>query len=195
MDLRCLAARGFYVGATLALAFLCMQCQRRIVPVAPADASAGVPPASTVLSDTVTILPEAVPEVPPHPSVQPVLIMRKTGCYGSCPVFDIQINSDRTAVWIGRRNVERTGLYRAAVPKEWWEHVKRHTEEQGFFSFSRRYPDDGSVIADLPHTFLTMQRGAIRHTVDNGGNAPLKLRQLETWLLEQMEVLEWRKAQ
>jgi|GEM_PF-1455235 len=123
--------------------------------------------------------------------VEAIAAIRKTACFGSCPVFEVQVYSDGTVEWNGKRFVERTGKYRAKASPVWIDDLIRYAQEQGFFNFSAHYPQNGSEIADIPHIICTIQRGAIRHTVDNGGDAPIKLRQFEDFFTAKLEELIW----
>lgn len=182
------------VWAVLLMAACCLmlpRCHRRTAVVATAPVTEKSP-ANTAKSGQTEIIQPALPDA--QPARHYLLMFQKTGCYGSCPVFEVRVHSDQEVEWLGKRHVERLGMYRAFVSKEWIEETVRHAQEQGFFNFSARYPDDNSVIEDIPHTITTVQRGAVRHTIDNGGNAPLKLRQLESYLLERFDSLEWKKV-
>jgi hypothetical protein len=128
-----------------------------------------------------------------RPAQPIVAYIRKTACFGRCPVFEAVVKSDGIVEWNGKQYVDRLGKYRAKVSSGWIDKLTRKAQEQGYFSFASRYPANGSEIADIPHTIFTIQRGSLRHTVDNGGDAPAKLIEFETFFIAQLETLRWEK--
>lgn len=52
-----------------------------------------------------------------------VIMLKRTGCYGTCPVFEAKIFSDGQAIYDGVRHVERIGLFEASVDSIWIQRV------------------------------------------------------------------------
>lgn len=98
--------------------------------------------------------------------------MKKSGCYGSCPMYTIRIDGAGQATYKGERFVEKIG-----------GHVKKFTDRQtgglmqafdnaDFWSFKDEYLGD---ITDLPYTYLTFSHKGKTKKITLYYNVPEKL--------------------
>jgi len=121
-----------------------------------------------------------------------VMSMKKTACYGTCPVYRIQIYSDLTVTLKGERHIDNIGDYVATIPKERLASLTDQFRESDFFSFEEKY---SKPITDLPTTFVYFaDAGNTKEVMDYSG-APQSLRDLEAELAKLLEELEWRKIE
>ena len=86
-----------------------------------------------------------------------VFALRKTPCYGECPVFRISVQSDGTVLFSGVRNVAPLGDYRARVTSGWVDRLLRKAIAQGVYGLSATYPENTDLfIADASNTITTI---------------------------------------
>ncbi len=117
--------------------------------------------------------------------------LKRTACYGSCPVFQVEIWSDGRAVWQGERHVARVGIYSAQVSAEWIAELLQEGLRAGFFHLANHYPANGRAVPDLPETIMMLRKGQrVQRIVDNA-DAPIALLQFERYWQEKVEALPW----
>ncbi len=122
-----------------------------------------------------------------------VASLKKTPCFGTCPVFEFELLGSGEAIFIGKKQVGRIGKYRATVPKNWLSDLVKNAEAAGFFNFSTNYPTNGRKIADFPVTITFLRTAKTERRIENNFDAPLGLQNFEAFFLEKIEMLEWVK--
>jgi hypothetical protein len=168
------------------MVLILFSCHRHIMPDKPLVVS--VPPPVAV-HDSVVV----VPDVDPGRPLQ-IAGFEKSPCFGSCPVFQVKIYSDGTAIWKGERYVERIGTFHAVVTPEWVAGLWKEADEAGFFKFSERYPATGARLPDLPTTTVMLVRERMRRQVADNADAPLALQRFEKQFLLALDKLDWKPA-
>lgn len=136
----------------------------------------------------------------PKPPVAPaemgkhlVASLKKTPCYGTCPVFEFELQSNGEATFYGIKNVARIGKFRAAAPRNWQRDLEKAADEAGVFSLSEKYPTSGRHIADFPTTTTILNFGEKKQRIENNFDAPLALQKFEQYFFEKIEELNWVK--
>ncbi|MEO6758436.1 MAG: DUF6438 domain-containing protein, partial [Saprospiraceae bacterium] len=122
------------------------------------------------------LLPEPVAAEPvadtrPVPKRSLVASLRRTACFGSCPVFLVEIWSDGQVVWLGEQHVARIGRYSAQVSPGWITALLQAGETAGFFDLNNQYPPK-SLVPDLPLTITMLRQGHHQHQVVDNADAP-----------------------
>lgn len=82
--------------------------------------------------------------------------MKKSGCFGTCPIYTIRIDGSGKASYKGDRFVVKTGNYTKQFTEKQTEGLMQAFENVDFWSFEDEYLAD---ITDLPYTFLTFSQG------------------------------------
>lgn len=144
-------------------------------------------------TDTLVVIDE-----PPQEEVieEPIRIellasIKKTACYGKCPVFEAKVYSNGRVLFEGKEHVDKVGLFEAKVDEEWIADVKTYAISLGFFSMKEFFPDKTDNIPDLPNTITYFRHKEDENTVTNNHNAPVQLTKIENFLLQKLEALEW----
>lgn len=119
---------------------------------------------------------------------------KKTPCFGKCPVYEVNIYSDNTATWNGKRNVERLGWYEAKLTDTKVQDIKDKASELGYLDFYNEYPVEHKV-ADLPSTITTVRYGDMIKSVKNTIEGPEKLKEFETYLENIINRLDWKPSE
>jgi hypothetical protein len=114
----------------------------------------------------VTVLQPA--EVP-NESAEPVLLisLRRTPCFGKCPVDLTQIYSDGRVTYAGSQNVPRTGTFEGRLDRKAWDPIMDTAQKMGFWSLEDTYPSGGMKIMDLPSEVIQLRLGDTEKQVVN----------------------------
>ena len=126
-----------------------------------------------------------------HEPVELIASIKKTPCFGKCPVFEIKLFSDGVVNYIGKKNVEKLGVYEANISTEEAKMLIDDISKLGYFSLEENYPNNGRKIDDLPNTVTFVKNKTESHTITNNHQAPRNLNQIENLLLQKLEVLEY----
>ena len=119
-----------------------------------------------------------------------VISMKKTMCYGQCPVYEIEIYNDHTAKYIGEKNVDNVGEFIATLPEERYNTILQQFKNASFFEFEKEYR---AAVSDLPTTYLFFSyEGKSKKVMDYYG-APKSLKALEKMVVELVNELKWEK--
>ncbi len=123
-----------------------------------------------------------------------VVFMKRTGCYGTCPVYQFQLQANGLATYQGKANVELEGKYTTQLSQQQVLELQLLAYDHNYFSLAKQYPTDGSFLADLPNTeTMVLFRGRQRQVVNNH-NAPRALVDFEKRLEAVIASLDWRPA-
>lgn len=168
----------------------------------PNDPPPPPPPDTVVVRDTMIIVVETPPVVPPTPPVQPpvnpvvpqndpfaqpepwmrpvpgayiAIKIRRTPCYGTCPTYTAAIYSDGTVFIHGERFVPQVGYFEGRISQEQLNGLIKMSYQNGFYNLAANYPIEGNHIVDLPTTILHINSGVNQKTITDRGNAPGEL--------------------
>lgn len=136
-------------------------------------------------------VPESTP--PDQPALKPrreidlAIELRRTECFGKCPVFDVTVDPDGTVHYLGRANVAVVGQRTRRVPRAQMQELALLVERSRFFELDRsgRMPSDNgcvttgttttcsfqsiTVCSDTSHTVLAVSypRRGREHSIDD----------------------------
>jgi len=136
-------------------------------------------------------VPEPAPPDQPAPKprrdVDLAISLRRTACFGMCPVFDVSVEPDGTVRYVGRENVAVKGERSRRIQRAQMLELAQLVEHQHFFELDQWghvARDNGcvkrgntttcsfqsfTVCSDTSHTLLTVRhpkRGG-EHTIDD----------------------------
>jgi len=124
------------------------------------------------------------------PEASIIISMKKTACYGTCPVYTIQIYSDLRVRLKGEQYIDHIGDFNSVIEKGRFESLIRQFKDSDFFSFEEKYWE---AYSDLPTTYVYFSDGGHEKEVMDYYGAPQSLRDLEAEIARLLEELEWRK--
>jgi hypothetical protein len=70
-----------------------------------------------------------------------VIVLERTACYGTCPIYKITISGDGSVVFEGRRFVKKTGTAKAAISQQQVRELLAEFEEIKFFDLRSQYAE------------------------------------------------------
>lgn len=103
---------------------------------------------------------------------RPFIMVKTTGCYGTCPIYNFKITDEGTAVYEGNRFVSAEGKKEKKYTKRQVEGIFKAFESADFFSYKDEYKAN---ITDLPSTYLTYNDGKKEKTIHLYYEVPTKL--------------------
>ena len=117
--------------------------------------------------------------------------LRRTMCYGPCPVDQVVLRSDGTATYTGTSDVARLGTYEGKFSRWQFKRLAELLESRDFFKMRGRYlepvPDQASVITRAV-------RGGKEKVVDNyAGAGPIELWGIKMAIRGVVAEIEWKK--
>lgn len=128
--------------------------------------------------------------MPPHASQQILLIMEKTACMGSCPVYNLKVYQDGWATLEGTANIEFIGNYQLKLSESEISDIRAAFEKYDFFSMDEKYYAN---FSDLPTTYLYYKEDGRSKKIMDYHGAPDNLKQLEDYL-EAFLKKKWKKS-
>ena len=120
-----------------------------------------------------------------------VISMKKTMCYGKCPVYEIEIYDDLTVLFSGEKNVDLIGVYTASIDDSIYDSLVKKFNDANFFTFQKEYK---KAVSDLPTTYLFFSDGAKSMKVKDYYGAPDSLKALEKSVADLIPELEWSRS-
>lgn len=121
-----------------------------------------------------------------------VASLKKTPCYGKCPVYEIKFTENQYVLWRGYENTERIGYFEAKLPGKVLEQIKQKVRQENLFELEDFYPQQGEFLDDYPAviTHIYSPEGLEQRTV-HVYDAPRGLKEFEDLLIESIKNLQW----
>jgi hypothetical protein len=140
-------------------------------------------------TDTIAIV---ILDEPAPQKADVVASIKKTACYGLCPVFEIKIFSNGLALYNGEKHTTRLGLYEAYLLQSEIDDLMAKADTVNFFQLASAYPSEGRSLNDLPNTVTYLKKESQEKEIVNNHGAPRALKSYEILLLEKLTKLDWR---
>ena len=116
---------------------------------------------------------------------EPLVTLRRTSCYGRCPVYSVEIYADGFIRYVGINFVQYTGEHRAVVPQEVVGNLVAYILKADYFALRDSYETYKDrkgrtwIITDLPTVVTSLRVGTAKKTVRDYAFAPRRLCELE----------------
>lgn len=123
------------------------------------------------------------------PEDQALITMEKRECFGTCPVYTIQIFADGRAEYKGEKHVKNIGLYQRQIPADTIASLIRAFQEADFFSLKDEYVAE---VTDLPVTYLSFRYQGKYKKIKDLINAPESLDMLEQKVADIADADGWQ---
>ena len=106
-----------------------------------------------------------------------IISLERTACYGTCPIYRMEIFSDGSAFYHGERFVNNIGNFEFTVTKETINYILKKAEEIGFFEMEDKYTAN---ISDLPKTITFIKSEKATKKIIDYHDAPKILKEFES---------------
>ncbi len=121
----------------------------------------------------------------------PVIMLDRTACFGTCPAYTLTLRGDGTAVYDGKSNVEKIGHYTATISTESLTYLIKEFDRIKFFSLNDVYDD---AVTDIPtYTLRYTLNDSTKKVTDRFGPPP-GLRDLERTIDSVADQLSWKQS-
>ena len=110
-----------------------------------------------------------------------VITIKRSSCYGYCPVYSAEIYANGEVRYVGKENVKEIGERRFQISQETLQQLIKEFERVDYFSLKDRYDADenGMSVTDLPTTTTSICLDGKKKRIVNYYGAPKKLFELE----------------
>ncbi len=132
---------------------------------------------------------EILVEAPPYL----VAVIKKTECYGICPVFEVRLFSNGHLTYNGEKDVPMLGRYEAWEEKSFLDGIKTRAYQMGYFGLLDVYPANQKGIEDIPKTITYLNFDEREKTIINNYASPKVLRDFEDFLETKLLQVNWKK--
>ncbi|MBC6612172.1 hypothetical protein H8B15_14685 [Hymenobacter sp. BT507] len=125
------------------------------------------------------------PVVKPAAKDAPVMVFRKTRCFGTCPAYNATVYADGRVAYEGLDFVPLKGKHELRLPVTV---IDQTLKKANILDFSQLQSHYLSGVSDLPSTYLTLTLAdGTQKTVqaELTNNTPAELKELLTYLTEQ----------
>ena len=120
--------------------------------------------------------------------------IRKTACYGKCPVFELTFDGKGKAYYNGKKHVKRLGNWEADLSRDQIASILEKAQTIDYFDLANSYPTNGKDIVDFPYTITYLKFGPTEKSISNNVEAPDELYEYENFLIKLGEQLDWKKV-
>ncbi len=101
-----------------------------------------------------------------------IISLQRTACFGTCPIYKIEILSDYSGIYTGTKFVKNIGVLKFQLTTE---DVNKILDYATKINFSKLKDEYSKPITDLPTTYIKIKNKKIK---DYAG-APKELKNLE----------------
>ncbi len=101
-----------------------------------------------------------------------IISLEKKACFGTCPIFSINIFNNGEVIYYGKKFVKKLGNLNLELNQKEINKILNKAKEINFNNLKSEYTDN---ISDLPTTYVTINK----KTIKNYYGAPKELKDLE----------------
>ena len=114
-----------------------------------------------------------------------IITLEKTACFGTCPIFSINIFNNGDVLYYGKKFVKKLGNLNLKLNQKEINQILNKAKEINFNNLKSEYTEN---ISDLPTTFISINK----KTIKDYYGAPKELKDLEKLIesivLEKMNI-------
>lgn len=114
-----------------------------------------------------------------------------TSCYGTCPVYTLQIYTDGFVKLEGKEHLDKIGAFKSSLSTEQLNTLKELFEKSSFFDLKNSYT---SSFTDLPTKYITYHKGDTTKQIMAYDDIPKSLQLVIQNMEEFLEDLKWEKV-
>lgn len=107
------------------------------------------------------------------------IVFATGGCFGSCPIQVIDIDSTLIVRYHGVDHTKRIGFYSGYVTREFWDTLTQKLETLDFNKLDTTYANS---VDDLSTEILIYHNGKTKHIYGQSSSLPQNLKSFYNWL-------------
>jgi hypothetical protein len=116
--------------------------------------------------------------------------MKKSSCYGPCPVYELKIYKNGYVKLTAEEHLDLQGEFYTKLPGSKVKALISKFKEAGFFEMESEYT---SITKDLPTTWIYFSNEGRQKRIKDYDGAPESLRELEKELSSLIESEDWKQ--
>jgi len=116
--------------------------------------------------------------------------IKRTPCYGRCPIYEAKIYNSGFVVYEGKRFVDKEGVFTSRISSEQLSQILSKASELRYFELQDEYD---SPVTDLPTTYTSVQKEGVAKLVKNRVGGPDNLKAFESFLDGILNGASWIK--
>lgn len=105
--------------------------------------------------------------------------LQRSGCYGTCPIYNVTIYGNGIVKYEGKKYVDRIGMYIGHIEPEVFTEIMAMSKEYGFMDMDSIY---SASITDLPSSQITLLHNQKTKSVREDGEGPKELIRFQRYL-------------
>ena len=117
--------------------------------------------------------------------------IKRTPCYGRCPIYEATIYKSGLVIYNGNRFVERLGKHKARLTKDQLSQIADKADAVRYFELENNYD---SPATDFPTTITVLKVAGKSKEVKNRVGGPENLKEYEKYLDDLLNGLTWTKV-
>lgn len=123
--------------------------------------------------------------------------LRRTACFGACPIYTVKLSSNGSVEYHGERFVAAEGDRSRQMPPGTFAELAAFAESIDFFSLQDEYRqtigpgNTVTTVTDLPSRYLSVEKNGQTKTVLNYFGGPDSLARFEALIVELSGVARW----
>lgn len=137
-------------------------------------------PREKLLADAIADYPDSL-----------VAMLKRTSCYGRCPVYRFNIYSSGSVNYYGKANTEMEGMYTGKLTGENVALILEKIEEIKFFELNNIYDTN---VTDFPSINVYANKDGKKKQIIDRQGGPKELKELEALLDEMIKLVKWTKS-
>jgi len=123
----------------------------------------------------------------------PIISMKRTACYGTCPQYTVNIYNDGLIQYRGKMFVDKIGCFTSFLSDENIDVLKSSLKRIDFFSLEPEYI---SPITDIPSVIINVNIDARKHQVIDRILGPDELKQFQSEIDAIVDsVINWQSCE
>jgi hypothetical protein len=149
----------------------------------------------------IVLLLFSTPSLAQTPEEEPIITLERTSCFGTCPIYSVQIFEDGKVVYEGKHFVAVEGRQVSKIPSEKIQELIHKFLTIDYFSLQDKYETiknkDGTetVAFDLPATYTSLRMGSRKKKIKDYFGTPDRLRELENEIDRAVNFHQWWHSQ
>ena len=116
--------------------------------------------------------------------------IKRTPCYGRCPIYEAKIYKTGFVIYEGKRFVDKEGVFITRFTSDQLLEISQKANDLQFFKLNDEYD---SPVTDFPTTYTSINNGEITKMVKNRVGGPENLKALESFMDEMLNTASWTK--
>jgi len=126
---------------------------------------------------------------PRHAGDTLFLSIERSGCFGTCPMYQLQVFRSGLVVYEGRKFVSRIGSYQTRIDVAEMRVMAEEAKRIGYFDLNDEY--DNRAISDIPTTVTSVHAYGKSKKVSHRWQGPAELKAFEKFIDSRFESAQW----